>query len=289
MRSRHRVIEEERLLRSCGPLFEDRDCLIRKSRQNLGHLEAGRDGAGPVEHSSRFGLAAGLRRRFLHRVVVLEVEIRVHVQRGRNAEVVVEAVVCRIRMERLAVIGFLIAPQSQMPFPYTGRVVSLLLQHARHGEPVVFNQVRRIAPQHALLQSGSPAIPARHYAVARRRADRGWRVHVGEAHALACQPVRIGGWDGGLRVVAFQIAPAQIVGQDIDDIRRTANSERSHRADEFSASGYAHWRLISTPLVEMKYLTSMFGFSHAGIDCGDFKYWKNWLVTCAKWASCPTR
>jgi len=47
--------------------------------------------------------------------------------------------------------------------------------------------------------------------------------------------------------------------------------------------------LSSTPAVVMKYLTSMFGFSQAGTDAGDFKYSKNLLVTCAKCASWPTR
>ncbi len=69
-----------------------------------------------------------------------------------------------------------------------------------------------------LFQFGPPGISARENPVARRSADGRGRMRVGEAHALSCQLVEIRRWNPRRRVVNAQVAVAQIVCQDEDNV-----------------------------------------------------------------------
>ena len=93
---------------------------------------------------------------------------------------------------------------------------------------------------HAELLIGSPmardevrdadvsGILTREYAGARRRADRASRIGVGEAYALARQGVDVGRLDL-LLAVTTEMAVAQIVGHDEDNIRSLRSRGRTRK------------------------------------------------------------
>ncbi len=84
--------------------------------------------------------------------------------------------------------------------------------------PPRLNQIRGLAVEHALLQPPAPTVAPRQNAVAARRAYRARCMHVGKPHALARKRVAVRRGDGGVRVVLIDIAPTQVVGQNVHHV-----------------------------------------------------------------------
>jgi hypothetical protein len=72
----------------------------------------------------------------------------------------------------------------------------------------------------APLPAAAPLVVAGQDAVAAGRALGGRGVGIGEAHALARQPVQVGRGDARGGVVGAQVAPAHVVGEKDDDVGR---------------------------------------------------------------------
>ena len=112
----------------------------------------------------------------------------------------------------------------EVPFADARRRIAAPAQQFRTGnlgggEAVVFG-----GKQH-VRQSGACGQPAREQSRARRAAKRRCRIRIREAQALARHLVEARGGDRG-RAVAPEIAVAEVVGEDNDDVR----IRRAHRA-----------------------------------------------------------
>src|SRR5687768_10715994 len=68
-----------------------------------------------------------------------------------------------------------------------------------------------VALQNAAFKRRPPAVPAREEGVARRRADRGRRVRVGEPHPILRQAVEIGSRNLGSTIVTAGIAVTKVI------------------------------------------------------------------------------
>ena len=188
------------------------------------------------ENAARSVRALDLRRRPLHRPVVVKVEVRVHVERRRNAKVVVEPVIDRPGPQRLVVIRLRLVAQPQVPLADPRRVIPAGSQHPRHRQPPRLDQVRVVPVQHSLFQPRSPAVAAGHNPVTAGRAHRRGRMHIREPHALRGEAVGIGRRNGRFRVVAAQVAPPQIIGQNVDNIGRCRSPAAGAQARRPQAS-----------------------------------------------------
>ena len=124
--------------------------------------------------------------------------------------------------------------QAEVPLADAGGGVALVLEQARDGEPARLDERRRAALQHAALQRTAPGVAAGQDAVARGRADGRGTMGVGEDHAFARQAVEVRRADFGFRVEAAQVAVAEVVGEDEDDVGpRGGSGERGGRGAQF--------------------------------------------------------
>ncbi len=219
MRRRHREVQEERLPRRLRPLMNHIDRFVRQRRKHLRHLKTLRSHTRAPEYATRLLAPRIINRRRLHHMVILKVHIRSHVQRSRNPEVVVEPVVHWPRPQRLRKVRRRIVSQTQMPLAYTSRVITLLLEHPRHRKPTFFNQIRRVAIQHALLQPRPPRIPSCQNAVPARCAHRRRSMHVRKPHPLPRESIRHRRRYRRVCVINIQITPPKIVSKDVNHAR----------------------------------------------------------------------
>jgi hypothetical protein len=130
-------------------------------------------------------------------------------------------VVARIRLQRLGVVDAAIRldlAEPEVPLADARGVIALLPQHAGDGQTARLDEVGRVSPKNTSGQRRPPAIAARQDAIARRRANGRRRVHVREADPLRGKFIRVGRRDCRLGVVAVEITPTEIVGQDVDNI-----------------------------------------------------------------------
>ena len=103
-----------------------------------------------------------------------------------------------------------------MPFADDAGGVAGPLEQRGHGRAAWFDE----QPLDAGRDAGAllaERIFAGQERVARRRADRGHRVRVGEAQPLRGEPVHVGRLDFG-RAVATEVAVADVIGQDEHDV-----------------------------------------------------------------------
>ena len=82
---------------------------------------------------------------------------------------------------------------------------------------VVCKEAFAVAAVGVAADAGMAGVEALHEAGSGWRADRVAGVGVGEAHAFGCDAVDVGGEDVFLTVAA-EVAPAQVVGEDKDDV-----------------------------------------------------------------------
>jgi len=133
--------------------------------------------------------------------------------------------------------------QANMPLAKHGGRVPLSSEHGRYCEPVVLDEAWPSGTGEDTLHAVSKRHPAGEQAVARRGADGGGAVRVGEANALPGQAIDVRGGRLGFGVVTADIAVAEVVGEDEYDVglglmmigHRLAcpsGEQAKHRADE---------------------------------------------------------
>jgi len=193
----------------CRPLLQVAAGPVEESRSHLEKVEAGGNVAGaPVAVPAIAPHGAGLDRfgRFLEHARVLDVEVRLHVEGGGDAEVVLEAGADRPRPKRRVVVGPAVLPvvgsricaESEMPLADAGGGVAEGLEEPRQGDALRLEQGGGSTVQHAALQSGAPGVAAGEQCVAGRCADGRGAMSVRQPYPLVREPVEVGIRDSGL-------------------------------------------------------------------------------------------
>ena len=205
-RGQRQVEEEGTAVVGRRPLLQVSRSAIEENRSHLEEVEAGGDVAGaPVAatavtpHRAVFDRPGGS----LDHALVLDVEVRLHVEGGGDPEVVLEAGCDRPRPERhavvgpagLPVVGSRIGAESEMPLANAGGGVAERLEEPWQGDALRFEQGGGSPVQHAALQPRAPGVAAGEERVAGRRADRRRTVGVRQPYALVREPVEVGGRD----------------------------------------------------------------------------------------------
>ena len=98
VRRGHGEVEEERLLLVLCALVQNFDCLIGERGQHLRDVEVRGAQARPPVVAVRCIRAGFMNRRQLYRVLVFKIEVRLHIERRGNPEVIIESV--RVRSRR---------------------------------------------------------------------------------------------------------------------------------------------------------------------------------------------
>ena len=118
-----------------------------------------------------------------------------------------------------------------MPLAHGRGTVAGTLQQQR--DSVVLPRVdqRRAEPiQDPAGERRPPRIAPGQQAVTRRRADRRRAVGIGEAHALARQPVDVGRGNLGRGLVRLRVAPAHVIRQHNNDVRQLCTGDCRERS-----------------------------------------------------------
>ena len=202
VRTAQRQVEEKRLVTLLGPGVDERAGLAGKVAQAIYRLEILRARAGPVE---RLG-----HRRPGGRLVVLQVNIRKHVERRGDDERFVKADGQRAATDLFAVVnlpavalgraglglaffavGQHLPAKAEVPLANDAGVVPVLFQKLWRGESIGGDERLGQPPKDAFLQRAPPIVAACDDAVAGWCADRRRRVGIGEAHSLPCQAVAV--------------------------------------------------------------------------------------------------
>lgn len=151
--------------------------------------------------------------------VVFDINVRRGAVHDGHAEVVVETEVLRSGAEGFFPIVFALL-ETEVPFAEDGGVVSALFEKVGDGEGFGGDEEGRGdgsgAPE-AFAIGSAEGVFAGEEPVAGRSADGGGRVGVGKAFSFGGQPVDVGGFEFG-GAVAAEIAVAEIVGEDEDDV-----------------------------------------------------------------------
>ena len=177
MRRGQREVEEERLgVAGRPPLGKVGDRLLGEPRLHVFHPEVAADGPGAPEPWCRVVVHQTCRRR--RHTIVIEPDIRRHVQRRADAEEPIEPVRNRAASDKSGVVDVLL-PRSQlrpvqpeMPLAEHRGDVALRAEKPRQREPAAFEQARAVALQGAALERPAPRVPPGEQRVPRWRAHR---------------------------------------------------------------------------------------------------------------------
>ena len=123
--------------------------------------------------------------------------------------------------------------EADVPFADQAGAVAGPFEHRGRGRFGGVHRQRRFAVEDAGAGGVAPGVLAGDEGVAGRRADGAGGVGVGEAEAFARKPVAMRRLDG-LRAVTAEVAVADVVGKDEDDVGR---SGEAWRGDGFSRPG----------------------------------------------------
>ena len=111
---------------------------------------------------------------------------------------------------------------AEVPFADRRGTVAVLLRKTGHGESVRSDEWFAEDAHDAGLQAGTPVVASGEERVARRRADAGGGVSVGEAHPFGGEFVQMRRRDLATgRVVGADVAVTEVVGEDHEDVRLT--------------------------------------------------------------------
>ena len=109
--------------------------------------------------------------------------------------------------------------QPDVPLPEHRRLVPLLAEHARQGQPLRSDQTGSPHPgEDSLVIETESHTPGQH-AVTGRSTNRGRTVGIGKKHSFLGQLVEVGGGNPGLRVVATDVPVSQIIRQNENYVR----------------------------------------------------------------------
>ena len=218
----------------CRQLRDPIDGALGQRRQNRLVVESFGDFAlAPEPRPTAATACAGFdqsARQGVNGAPVFDIQVRFHVQRRRNPEKVVEAHFVRTRGDSrtctqaaLLPVGALVeirfvVGEAQVPFTDGGRVVPGRLKQRRQRGAFRVDQERGIPPENARLEPRSPRVAPGQQRVPRWRANGRRRVSVRETHPLLRQSVHPWGLDLAVRVVAADVAVAQIIREDEHDV-----------------------------------------------------------------------
>ena len=108
--------------------------------------------------------------------------------------------------------------EAHVPFAEHGGSIALLLQQTGERQAALVDQARSAhASKYAAVVKPKSHAPGEQ-AVAGRRANGRGTVRIGEANALACEPVEMRRGHLALSIVAAHITVAEIVGKDEKDV-----------------------------------------------------------------------
>lgn len=108
--------------------------------------------------------------------------------------------------------------EADVPFADEGGCVSFSLEHGGECEAIFFDEAGAAGAGEDAFHTGSEGHASGKNAVAGGRADGGRAVSVGKAEAFAGELVDVGCGNLGLIVVATEIAVAEVVGEDEEDV-----------------------------------------------------------------------
>ena len=244
MRRRKREVEKERTRPALGCAHKIQRTLLQFG-QHLGMIKVRCHGTGPPKARPLRIVAVSMPRGLSDNVVVLHVHIRVHVQRCGYAEESIKAEVRGVGVQRLAVIRLALEPQPQMPFANTGGVITRFLAEGRQSGTTRLDETGRISKQHAVLQFPPPRIAPRQQRIPRRRTHPRRGMRIGKAHSLAGKPVHVRCGYRRFRVVALDIAIAQIIRQHHDNVRGLLRRGNAAKCKQESYHDHAFHRAAS--------------------------------------------
>ena len=234
-----RQVQEKRFRRICGLLFNEFHRARLEGRQHALQREIRRLHPRHSVTENRVPVFRRLLVRHANRLSAVDEAVGRHVERGRDAKILIEPAVQRLASDRALKIdvgsrtkthagsahthrlAFPIEPlHAQMPLADACGCVALRFEERRDRRLIRLNQRRTESIEHALVQPRPPTVAARHQSVTRRRAHTRGRVCIRKAHALLGNPIHVRRRDLGLRVVALGISPAHVVRQNQDDVGR---------------------------------------------------------------------
>ena len=268
-----RVVEEERSV-GCRlhVLLEEGHALLQEEQVHLLQVEVGRDQPGAVV--LRVGVlrqrptVEDSGRRDGNPIAVDEGVQPVGGRAAHRAEEVIEAAVDRRVGARARVVDSLHRfqpvlvdrhsipveePHPDVPLAEARGRIPGLAQHPRESEPPFLDQARAADTGEDAPHPGAEGHAAGEQAVARRRADGGRAVRVGEEHPLRGEAIEVRRRDLALGVVAADVAVAEVVGEDDDDVRvprpllRRGADDRGERDKKEQSDGGSHTPRIRSP------------------------------------------
>lgn len=196
--------------------------------------------------------------------IAVDVDVVAHVERGGNPEELVEAVMCRsirdpagvvdpVNRRRFAVGGAIYRgsgcrspSQAEMPLADAGGVIARIAEQRWQRDAARFDERVAVPPQHAARHPSSPRVSSGEQGIARRRAHGRCGVGVGESQPFARQPIEVRRRDAPGRVERSDIAVAEIVSEDQDDIRPRLRRGGGNRSGGGNQGGdeVAHPRIL---------------------------------------------
>ena len=108
--------------------------------------------------------------------------------------------------------------EANVPFADEGGCVSFSLEHGGECESILFDEAGASGAGEDAFHAGSEGHASGEDAVAGGRADGGGAVSVGKTESFAGELVDVGCGDFGLVVVATEVAVAEVVGEDEEDV-----------------------------------------------------------------------
>ena len=219
---------------SCGGAFgKEREGFFDETGLHVFHLKIGSNraaapqfGDGAVGDDGR-GHGGG--------AVVGQPHVGRHVEGCADTEEAVEAIGERAVGEGLGEIDVFelsAGPrpiEAKVPFAEDGGGVAVFAEEARDGGTVRLDERWVVTLQHALFQTSTPCVAAGEERVAGGRTEGRSGVGVRETQASTREAVEVRGLPSALGIVAGDVADAEVVGKDVDDVWRRSRGPGGDR------------------------------------------------------------
>ena len=235
VRRRQREEEEERgLVRRRAP--DEVERLVRQAVEHVERVEQHRRRGRLRQEHAGVGRVVGRRQR--DEPIVADENVGTALDVPEQSEKLVEAPVDRPVGDAGGVVEppvpprrFLLGEQrkahADVPLANGGGAIAVRPHQGAERGPVGRDQRPRLTRQDVRFHPRPPRVAPGEEPVARRRAHGGGRVRVGEAHALGGDAVDVGRGNARLRTHGSDIPPAEVIGQDDDDVRRGRRGSRT--------------------------------------------------------------
>ena len=122
--------------------------------------------------------------------------------------------------------------QADVPFTIQRRLIAVRAQHAGEGQPILRDETGATGAGEDSTIIDPKRHLSRHDAVAGRCANRRRTVRIREAHTLGGQAIQIGRRNPRLRIIATDVAVAEVVGEDKKNVRLLGRGQRSEEKGE---------------------------------------------------------